>query len=67
MFNAAAGTSGFLKRWQPKPGAIVSFKHNGFFSGSKKPKVPALYRIRDDVSWDEVVQNWNEPKSGLTG
>jgi len=27
---------------------------------SNKPKMPILYRIRTDVSWDDVVSNWKE-------
>ena len=27
---------------------------------SNKPKVPTLYRIREDLTWENVVQNWKE-------
>jgi hypothetical protein len=35
-FTATAGTTEFVKRWQPKPGDIVTFKHRGFLPGSGK-------------------------------
>lgn len=28
--------------------------------GSNKPKVPTLYRIRDDLQWEDVVSNFKE-------
>jgi len=59
-FIAPAGTSEFVKRWNPQPGKIVSFKHRGYLFGSHKPKVPTLYRIRDDLTWEDVVYNWKE-------
>jgi len=59
-FEAPAGTTEFAKRWNPQPGDIVSFKHRGFLFHSHKPKAPALYRIREDMNWDDVVRNWNE-------
>jgi len=61
-FTASAGTSEFAKRWQPVPGDIVSFKHRGFLMGTKKPKLPTLYRIRKDLTWDDVITNWKEQK-----
>ena len=66
-FTAAAGTSEFTKRWNPSPGDIVSFKHHGFLLLSKKPKFPTLYRIRQDLSWEDVVQNWKTQKTRPTG
>jgi len=27
---------------------------------SNKPKMPTLYRIRIDMTWETVVQNWSE-------
>ena len=27
---------------------------------SNKPKMPTLFRIRDDITWDDVVQNKRE-------
>jgi len=27
---------------------------------SNKPKMPTLYRIRNDITWETVVQNWSE-------
>lgn len=67
VFTATGGTTEFLKRWQPMPGDIVSFKHHGFLHTSKKPKSPTLYRIRKDLAWEEVVNNWNEKKPSATG
>ena len=59
-FVAPAGTTEFAKRWNPQPGDIVSFKHRGFMLTSNKPKMPTLFRIRDDITWAVVVHNWNE-------
>ena len=59
-FIAPAGTTEFAKRWNPQPGDIVSFKHRGFMFGSKKPKMPTLYRVRNDMAWDDVIQSWKE-------
>ena len=59
-FVAPAGTTEFAKRWNPQPGDIVSFKHRGFMLSSSKPKLPTLYRIRNDISWDDVAHKSNE-------
>ena len=59
-FIAAAGTTEFARRWNPQPGDIVSFKHRGFMLISNKPKLATLFRIRNDISWDDVVHNWKE-------
>lgn len=66
-FIASAGTTEFAKRWDPKPGDIVSFKHHGFLANSKKPKFPTLYRMRQDLTWEDVVNNWKEQKFTPTG
>ena len=66
-FNAGPGTSEFTKRFQPKEGDIVSFKHRGFLLGSKKPKNPVLYRLRSEIQWDDVVQNFKDNTSKATG
>ena len=68
-FVALAGTTEFAKRWDPKPGDIVSFKHRGYMLTSNKPKSPTLYRIRNELTWDAVVHNWKEKivtPSGMT-
>jgi len=59
-FVAPAGTTEFAKRFNPQPGDIVTFKHRGYMLSSNKPKVPTLYRIREDLTWENVVQNWKE-------
>jgi len=59
-FIAPAGTSEFAKRWTLEPGDIVSFKHRGFMFGSKKPKIPTLYRLRSDLTWDDVLLRWKD-------
>jgi len=61
-FIAAAGTAEFARRGQLAKGDIVSFKHHGFLLSSKKPKLPALYRKRTDITWKDVVTNWKEKK-----
>jgi hypothetical protein len=66
-FTATAGTTEFGKRWNPQPGDIVSFKHHGYLLASKKPKFPTLYRIRTDISWEDVVLNWKEQKPSIQG
>jgi len=59
---ATTGTSEFVKRWNPKPGDIVSFRHSGFLHASKKPKSAALYRLRPELSWDDVGNSFKEQK-----
>jgi len=61
-FIGTPGTAEFLKRFSPKEGDIVSFKHAGFLLSSKKPKFPTLYRVRSDLTWQHVVDNWKEVK-----
>jgi len=65
VFMAVAGTTLFEQRWQPKPGDVVSFKHHGFLTGSKKPKLATLYRLRHDLAWDQVVENMIEKKPSV--
>jgi len=48
-------------------GDIVTFKHRGFMIGTKKPKMPALHRIRHDITWDDVINNWKEQKPSGPG
>ena len=40
----------------------MSFKHHGYLSASKRPKLPTLFRLRQDLTWDTVVSNWKELK-----
>mgnify|MGYP007114703941 FL=1 len=61
------GSSEFIRRWKPRIGDIVSFKHHGYLVGSKKPKFPTLYRIRSDLIWTDVVANWKETKPFSSG
>jgi len=61
-FIAPAGTTEFLKRWRPVQGDIVTFKHRGFMLGTLKPKMPTIYRVRSDLTWEDVVHNWKEKK-----
>lgn len=68
-FIAAPGTSVFIKKWAPKPGDIVTFKHHGYLMTSDKPKFPTLHRLRPDLTWNDVVHNWTEkpfkPSTGM--
>lgn len=57
---AAAGTINFVARSNLQPGDIVTFKHHGFLLASKKPKFPTLYRLRSDLIWQNVIDNWKE-------
>ena len=66
-FVSAAGTTEFVKRWSPQKGDVVTFKHHGFLLASGKPKLPALYRMRKDMTWEDVVRNWSEQKSTPSG
>ena len=59
-FKAAGGSTEFVNKWNPEIGDIVSFKHSGFLFGSKKPVNPTLHRLRPDLTWDSVVENWKE-------
>jgi len=59
-FVASPATSEFVKRETLSKGDIVSFKHRGFLLASKKPKLPSIYRRREDMQWDDVVQNWQQ-------
>jgi len=59
-FACAAGTMEFGRRWQPKVGDIVSFKHHGYLLGSQHPKSPSLHRLRPDLSWDDVIRNFHK-------
>ena len=65
-FIAGGGTTEFLKRWEPKRGDIVSFKHHGFLT-SKKPKLPTLYRLRPDLTWAHVCDKWTERTPSVAG
>ena len=49
------------------PGDIVSFKHRGYLLGSKKPLTPALYRLRPDLNWEDVVFNFKDQKGKVAG
>jgi len=61
-FTAAPGTMEFANKWFPEIGNIVTFKHRGFMLGSKRPKNPSLSRLRSDVTWNDVVSNFEEKK-----
>jgi len=66
-FIATAGTTEFARKWNPQVGDIVSFKHHGFLLSAKRPKLPTLYRMRFDLTWDDVIKNWKEQKPTPTG
>lgn len=67
-FLAVPGTKEFVRRYNNVDvGDVVTFKHRGFLLGSKKPKVATLYRLRRDLSWDDLVKNWKEQKPTFTG
>ena len=61
------GSSELAKRWQAKPGDIVSFKYRGFLLSSGLPKLPSIYRLRSDLTWQNVIDNWKEKKPSYTG
>jgi len=66
-FTAGPGTFEFATKWSPMVGDIVTFKHRGFLHTSKKPKLPALYRVRRELTWEDVKQQFEEPKAALQG
>lgn len=66
-FVASAGTTEFTKKNGLAISTIVSFKHHGFLLASRKPKLPTLYRVRDDLDWEGVVRNWKEQKVTPSG
>jgi len=66
-FVASANSMEFARRFDPQPGDVVSFKHHGFLYSSKKPKLPTLYRMRKDLAWEDVVNNWKENKVSPRG
>jgi len=61
-FVAGPGIAEFVKRWQPNIGDIVTFKHKGFLMGSKRPISPSLYRLRPELTWDDVIVSAREQK-----
>lgn len=62
-FRASPGVSSVTKEGRGLAvGDIVSFKHSGYLLGSKKPKVPVIFRVRDDLTWDDVVRSFEEKK-----
>ena len=67
VFVGVPGTTEFVKRWEPQKGDIVSFKHRGYMFGTKKPKLPVLYRLRPELAWDDVKSNWKEKIPHVTG
>jgi hypothetical protein len=66
-FIAPAGTTEFVRRWNPQPGDIVSFKHRGYLLSTNKPKLPTLTRMRTDMTWEDVMNNWKEQKHNNSG
>ena len=62
VFVGIPGTSEFVRRWSPRVGDIVSFKHRGFML-SGKPKSPSLYRIRNDLKWEDVIDRQHDPRA----
>jgi len=67
IFQAAPGTMEFTKKWNPRVGDIVTFKHRGFMLGSKKPKWPTLSHLRPEMTWEDVVSNFVEKKPRKRG
>ena len=47
-------------------GDIVSFSYDNA-SRRLLPVNPKIYKIRTDVSWEDVVSNYNEERRYLTG
>jgi hypothetical protein len=66
-FVAGPITTALVKKWQLKPGDIITFKHKGFWLGSGRPKAPTIYRLRPDKTWEEVVKSFSEKKRTPTG
>src|SRR5271155_1859510 len=60
-FIATPRTKIFMKKWNPQQGDIVTFHHHGFLLETKKPKFPTLARLRPDLAWEDVVNNFGNP------
>jgi len=54
-----------MRRWGSslKEGDIVSFKHHGYLTATKKPKFPSLHRVRTDIVWQDVLDHWKDNKT----
>eukprot|EP01125_Pyxidicula_operculata_P020127 TRINITY_DN7374_c0_g1_i2.p1 TRINITY_DN7374_c0_g1~~TRINITY_DN7374_c0_g1_i2.p1 ORF type:complete len:289 (-),score=95.44 TRINITY_DN7374_c0_g1_i2:29-895(-) len=39
----------------PTPGSVITVRHAGYH-GSGKPKFPFMVRVRNDVTWEEVIK-----------
>jgi hypothetical protein len=66
-FVAIPMTTALSIKHQLKPGDIVTFKHKGFWLGNGKPKVPTIYRLRSDKTWEEVVNDFHQQTRLSTG
>jgi len=66
-FVAGANSIEFATRWKSQPGDIVSFKYTGWLLATQKPKLPTLYRMRHDISWEEVVLRFKEKRPSNSG
>ena len=53
-------TPELMKKCDPQPGDVVSFKHRGFLLRSQKPRMPTLSRIRTDILWQDVIAKYNQ-------
>ena len=52
----------FHEEVSPRKGDIVSFSYQNF-SKNELPADPHVYRIREDLNWKDVVQNYLEQAS----
>lgn len=50
----------------PQTGEVVTFSYDTM-ARRDIPTSPRIFRIRKDVSWEEVVQNYSREKKTLTG
>lgn len=67
MFTAVPGTTKFVNSFQPNKGDIVSFRHSGYFLQSQKPKNPLLYRLRPELTWQDVCKAWKSQTPRMPG
>ena len=64
-FTASIYSKKGTEKWIPKEGDIVTFNHYGFIRPSMKPRFPSLSTMQPILTWDTVVNRWNELTNGL--
>jgi DNA ligase-1 len=55
-FNVGSGLSADLKRRPPSIGSVITFKFQEV-TDAGVPRFPVFLRMREDMTWDEVIEN----------